>query len=189
MRGEVIAVSLAAILFIPPAGHAVIVDRVAIAIGTNQAITQSEIDERIRLTAFQNGRQPDLSLASRREAARQLIDQRLVEREMDVGHYPRLAATRGVALVEDYARDNFAGDVAAMERALASYGLTTKELEEDLVRQADLLTFLNLRFRPGNQSAARQSGKSDSELDAWLADQRKRIRIEYIDKDLVEANR
>ncbi len=68
--------------------QAVIVDRVAVAVG-NKVITQSEIEQRIRLTAFEKQETPDFSLASRRQAAQRLIDQRLVEQEMDVGHFPR----------------------------------------------------------------------------------------------------
>jgi hypothetical protein len=79
---------------------AVIVDRVAATVGI-KVITDSEIDLRIRLTAFQNDEKPDLSLIARRQAVERLIDQKLVEREMDVGHYPRLAAARGEALLND----------------------------------------------------------------------------------------
>ena len=65
-------------------------DRVAASVGI-KVITDSEIDLRIRLTAFQNDEKPELSVAARRIAVERLIDQKLVEREMDVGHYPRLA--------------------------------------------------------------------------------------------------
>jgi hypothetical protein len=34
---------------------------------------------------------------------------------------------------------------------LSSYGLSVADLEEELGRQSDLLTFLNLRFRPAVQ--------------------------------------
>ena len=43
---------------------AVIVDRIAVAVG-DKIITDSEIDLRIRLSAFQNGEKPDFSLSSR----------------------------------------------------------------------------------------------------------------------------
>ena len=107
-----------------------IVDRIAITVG-NKVITDSEIDQRIRLTAFESGDKPDFSLAARKAAADRLIDQKLVEREMEVGHYPRLKA------------ETTATDAAARDRALAQYGLTPADLEADLARQADLLSFLN----------------------------------------------
>jgi hypothetical protein len=180
---------------------AVIVDRVAITVG-NKVITDSEIDLRIRLTAFENGEKPDFSLAARKVAADRLIDQKLVEREMDVGHYPRLKA------------ETTAPDTAARDRSLALYGLTAADLEQDLARQADLLSFLNLRFRPSvqvsdqdvrqyfdkqNPSGPGQvtlndmraqieqrlaSQRADAELETWLKDQRKGTKIVYLEKDL-----
>jgi hypothetical protein len=184
------------------AAFAVIVDRIAITVG-NKVITDSEIDLRIRLTAFENGEKPDFSPAARRVAANRLIDQKLVEHEMDVGHYPRLKA------------ETTAPDTAARDKELAQYGLTPADLEQDLARQADLLNFLNLRFRPSVQVSdqdvrqyfdkqAQPAGpgqvtlndmraqieqriagqRADAEMDTWLKDQRKGTTIVYLEKDL-----
>src|SRR4030081_2795805 len=60
-----------------PAG-AVIVDRIAISAG-NRVITASEVDLRLRLTAFQNGVEPEFTVPARKQAAERLIDQKLVE--------------------------------------------------------------------------------------------------------------
>jgi peptidyl-prolyl cis-trans isomerase SurA len=139
---------LAAIMMAP--AEAVIVDRIAATVGI-KVITNSEIDLRIRLTAFHNGEKPELNLAARRLAAERLIDQKLVELEMDVGHYPRLPADRGQALLDDYVTSNYKGDREAFGRALAVYQLAAQDVEDDLMKQTDLLTFLNLRFRPGVQ--------------------------------------
>jgi hypothetical protein len=201
------------LLLIAARMSAVIVDRVAVTVG-NKVITDSEIDLRLRLTAFQNGEKPDFSAASKRAATKRLVDQRLVEREMDVGHYPHAAS--GKALVDDYVRTNFKADRSAMVAALHEYGLTEQDLEEELTLQADMLTFLNLRFRPAVQvtdedvvkyfdqqtKQAAQEGtlsevrgaieqkltgeRADRELDAWLQDQRKRTKVEYNEKDLEE---
>jgi hypothetical protein len=207
-------------LMTPMAARAVIVDRIAIAAG-DKIITESEIDQRIRLTAFQNGEKPDFSLDSRRRASRQLVDQKLVEREMDVGHYPRLEVIGRKALLSGYEKTGYNSDPVALAKALAVYGLTPQDLEDDLGRQSDLLTFLNLRFRPAVQvtdqdiqkyfeeNVLKTQGKTlqqaqagalnemragieqkltgeraDKELDLWLQDQRKRTRIEYLEKDL-----
>lgn len=202
------------------AAQAAIVDRIAVAVG-DKIITESEIDLRIRLTAFQNEEKADFSLASRRRAAGELIDQRLIEREMDVGHYPRLEPDRRAALLADYEKAEYKSEPAALAKALAAYGLTPQDLEDDLGRQSDLLTFLNLRFRPAVQvtdqdiqkyldenvlkgaektlQAAQAAAlnemraqieqkltaeRADKELDLWLQDQRRRTRIEYLEKDL-----
>jgi hypothetical protein len=129
---------------------ATIVDRIAISAG-NQVITDSEIEQRIRLTAFENGVPAAFDSAKRKTAADRLIDQKLIEHEMDLGQYPRLSGARRETLLSDYAKENFKSDAAAMGKALASYGLAAMDLETDLARQVDLLTFLSVRFRPAVQ--------------------------------------
>jgi hypothetical protein len=186
---------------------ATIVDRIAVSIGS-QVITDSEIDQRIRLTAFENGEQPDFSAASRKQAAQRLIDEKLVEREMSIGRYPGMPDDRKPALLATYEKNG----VAKLDAELARRGLTREDLMNDLARQQDLLTFLNLRFRPAVQvneqdvqnyyrqhfaqanvplnevrSQIEQKltdERADSELDAWLKRQRERTRIDYLKKDL-----
>jgi len=189
---------------------AAVVDRIAITVG-NRVITTSDIEIRLRLSAFQNGETPDLSLKARRIAAQRLIDQRLIEKEMELGRYPRLDAVERARLVPAFAAENFKGSTEALNRALAEAQLTSQDLEEDLARQSELLTFLNLRFRPAVQVSdadverfyheqpepglsleeARPgieqriaADRADQELEAWLIDQRKRTRIVVVDKDL-----
>ncbi|HZL56337.1 MAG TPA: hypothetical protein VFC21_04615 [Bryobacteraceae bacterium] len=209
MRGLLIASCLIAV----PA-CAVIVDRIAITVG-NKVITESEIDLRVRLTAFENGDKPDFSNASRKTAADRLVDQKIVEREMDVGHYPRLTGDARSLLLDEFTRTNYKSDAEALDRALSGYSITVGDLEEDLARQSDLLNFLSLRFRPAVQVSdqdVRQyfdtkirpketgqialndfraqierqitSDRADADMEAWLRDQRRQTKIEYLEKDL-----
>src|SRR5258708_31882890 len=67
--------------------HSEIIDRIAISVG-NQVITKAQIDEEVRLTAFLNGSQLDLSAEERKKAADRLIEQTLVRRDMEFSHYP-----------------------------------------------------------------------------------------------------
>jgi parvulin-like peptidyl-prolyl isomerase len=191
----------------------VIVDRIAVAVG-NKVITQSDIERRIRLTAFEKKETADFSLASRREAAEELINQRLVEKEMDLGRFPRVAQEHEKQLLAAYEKPNYQSDHAALLRALAKYGLSEGEFADDLARLQDFQTFLDLRFRPAVQVAEQDVQKyfdqmpgakeslsalrprieqllaterADQDLDDWLKDQRKRTRIEYVDKDLAPA--
>jgi len=195
--------------------QAVIVDRVAIAVG-NKVITQSEIELRIRLTAFEKMETPDFSLTSRKQAAEKMIDQRLVEKEMEVGRFPHVAEDRAKVLLAAYEKSNYQSDPAALLRALKKYGLSDTDLEWDLARQEGFLTFLNLRFRPAVNvdeqdvrryfdeklsPSEREQGfnalrpqieqllandRADRDLEDWLKDQRKRTRIIYVEKDLAE---
>ena len=211
---------LSASLLLVVRAPAVIVDGVAITVGTG-VITRSEIELRIRLMAFQNGEKPDFTLRERQDAAQRLIDQKLVEREMDVGRYPRVDAKAKEGLLADYAKANYKSDTGALAAALKDFGLTVQDLQEELGLQADLLTFLNLRFRPAVQVTEQdvrkyftehytqgpektkqqaQAGalsevraqieqqltmeRSNQELDSWLQDQRKRVGLVYVEKDL-----
>ena len=53
---------------------AAIIDRIAITVA-NQVITESQIDDEIRVTAFLNREPLDLSAAAKKQAAGRLIEQ------------------------------------------------------------------------------------------------------------------
>ncbi len=204
------------VLFVLTAATAAIVDRVEIAVG-NRVITRSDIELRIRLTAFQNRQPVELSLRARQDAAKKLVDQRLIEREMEVGHYPRIGDAAAGALVGAFEKLNYPAGRESMLTALSSYGLAELDLRTDLARQADVLSFLSLRFRPAVDvgddevkkyfdeklgAAAQQPGlaalrsqieeiltneRADRDMETWLDDSRKRTKIEYPDAELAET--
>jgi hypothetical protein len=122
-----------------------IIDRVAVAID-DQVITLSRVDEDIRVTAFLNGEKPDFSAANRRAAADRLIEQILISREMDFARYPRPTSAE-VAGALDREKARFPSEQAYKE-ALASYGITEKDVQDALLRQSALLRFIDLRFKP-----------------------------------------
>jgi len=198
--------SLALVLALPSA--AVIVDRIVISAG-NRVITASEVELRLRLTAFESGQKPEFSLDARKKAAQRLIDQKLIEREMEVGHYPQLTGEDRRQPFRDFADQFYKSDYEALAAALKAASLNLSDLEEDLARQADLLTFLSLRFRPAVQVSEEDVRKraeanklslsefraqleqklaselADADLETWVKEQRRRTRIEYLDKELV----
>jgi hypothetical protein len=125
-----------------------IIDRIAITAG-NQVITESQIDQEIRITAFLNREKLDIGAESRKQAANRLIEQALVKREMDLSHYPLpQAEDAGTALAGIKATYPSETEYAA---ALASYGITEAELTRRLLWQFTLLRFIEYRFRPGIQ--------------------------------------
>lgn len=125
-----------------------IIDKIAISVG-NQVITESQIDEDIRLTAFLNEEKPNLEESSRKQAAGRLIEQTLVRREMEFSHYPAPslsdAAQSLATLKARYKTD------ADYQQALDSYGITEDGLRRRLWWQATFLRFIDYRFRPGIQ--------------------------------------
>jgi len=125
-----------------------IIDRIAISVG-NQVITESQIDEEIRVTAFLNQEKLDLDSAERKKAAGRLIEQTVIKREMDLSRYPMPAMSDAdVALKNIQAR--FRTD-AAYQEALQTYGITGDGLKRRLWWQATFLRFIDYRFRPGIQ--------------------------------------
>lgn len=166
------------VVLLQMAALAVIVDRIAIRVGA-RVITASEIELRVRLAAFQNQVPVELTKATLKEAAQSLVEQRLIRREMEIGHYPQLDAAGRAMLLPDYVKEWFGSDAGAMGAELVRYGLTAADLEEDLARQADLLSFLALRFRVDEDS-----NKGNAELDAWLKEQRARNVVQYLDPEL-----
>jgi hypothetical protein len=127
-----------------------IIDRIAITVG-NQVITESQIEEEIRITAFLNRDKLDVSPDARKQAANRLIEQSLVKREMELSHYPLPQEGDASAALEGIkATYPNPADFAA---ALQSYGITAGDLTRRLLWQFTLLRFIDYRFRPGIQIA------------------------------------
>ncbi len=137
---------LAAACFAPLSAD--IIDRIAITVG-NQVITESQIDEEIRITAFLNREKLDTNPGARKQAAGRLIEQALVKREMDLSHYPLPKAEDATAALTSL-RGTYANE-AEFDAALESYGISEADLARRLLWQFTLLRFIDYRFRPGIQ--------------------------------------
>src|SRR5258708_22232002 len=123
-----------------------IIDRNAITVG-NQVITKAQIDEEVRLTAFLNGSQLDVSGEEGKKAADRLIEQTLVKRDMEFSHYPippdSDAEPALKALKANYPSEG------QYRQALDRYGITEEVLKRRLWWQTALMRFIDYRFRPG----------------------------------------
>lgn len=146
-----------------------IVDRVEIAIG-HEAITRSEIDEELRVTALLNHTPPQINPATQRAAAGRLVEQFLVAREIEVSHFP-LPDAKEVAAYEQGIERDFGG-AAGLAHALAAYNITQPVLDRHLALQLRILRFTEFRF------------PTDEALNIWLQESRKRFNIVYLDKAL-----
>jgi hypothetical protein len=121
-------------------------DRIAITIG-KQVITESQVLDEIRVTAFIDGEKPDFGGASKRKAAERLVERALIERELTLTRYalPEVADI-GTLLVQVKAR--YANE-AEFQKALVEAGVAADQVEKHLQLQVRLLRFLDYRFRPG----------------------------------------
>ncbi len=125
-----------------------IIDRIAVSVG-NQVITEAQIVDEIRIAAFLNNKAPDLSQAGKKAAAERLIEQTLVRREMDVGHYPLPDLSEADPLEQELHAKY--GSPADFDRALAKAGIAEPDLKQHLWWQLTLLRFIDYRFRPAVQ--------------------------------------
>ncbi len=106
-----------------------IIDRIAISVG-NLVITESQVEEEIRLTAFLNQDKLNLDNAERKKAAGRLIEQTLVRREMDFSHYPLPSLSDATKSLETL-RTRYKTQ-ADYQQALDSYGITEESLKRRL---------------------------------------------------------
>jgi hypothetical protein len=125
-----------------------IIDKIVITVA-NQVITQSQIDDEIRVTAFLNREKVDLSADARKQAAGRLVEQALIKREMDISHYPLPELSDAGESLE--ALKAMYPSESEFQNALQAAGITADELTRRLWWQLTLLRFIDYRFRPGIQ--------------------------------------
>jgi hypothetical protein len=155
-----------------------VIDRIAIIAG-GQVISELQIDEELRVTAFLNGAPMTRDASTRRAAASHLIEQLLVKREMELSRYP----LPDPADVDKYVKQVRAAlsNSKDFEAMLRSYRLTDDMLREHLQLQLTTLRFIEFRFRP---DLGTSEHRTDEVLDAWLEENRKQAHIVYLDKSL-----
>ncbi len=182
---------------------AAVLDRIAVTID-QQIITEYQIDEEIRVTAFLNGQPPVWTVDERRAASDRLIQQALVQREMRLGHYPSPTD----ADVDKYLGGIVAafGGSTAFNASLQTAKLGDGALRSHLQLQLTTLRFIEYRFRPNFQitdeeieayrrrqakPASREATReilveqrTDQILSAWLEETRKQVNIIYLDTSL-----
>lgn len=184
--------------------RAEIIDRIAVSVG-NQVITEAQILDEIRVTAFLNRQKAEFTPEQKKAAAERLIEQTLMKREMELSHYP---------LPEMAEADPMLTEALAGRPAPAEAGIMEQDLKQHLWWQLTMLRFIEYRFRPSvqipeaaiqdyydkkrveweqqgvNPIPALEDSRADIEkiltqervdraLDRWLGDARTRVDILY----------
>jgi len=137
--------------------QATIIDRLAITVG-RQVITESQLDEELRVTAFLNRRPISRGADERRAAADRLVAQLLVEGEMQLSHYP-FPDANDINNYLEQVKAGFDGE-SRFDEALAADDLTEATLRQHLALQLTTLRFIEYRFRP-------DVGISDSDIESY----------------------
>ena len=143
MSARVVVLSLLAV-----ACRAEVIDRIAVSVG-NQVITTDQINDEIRISAFLNHSQPNLSTDEKKKAAERLIEQTLIKREMEFTHYPLPELSDADPAMKKIEAEY--PDHQNFLNALARYGITEDDLRRHVWWQLTLLKFTDERFRPAVQ--------------------------------------
>jgi hypothetical protein len=126
----------------PPAQ---ILDRIAVTVD-KQVITESDLVRFLRVAAFLDDKPVDLSAAAKRTAAKDLVDQALMNMDAADGHLP-LSTPQDVPPMLQQVKAQYPNQ-AAYQAALKKYMLTEQDVENHLLAGLRALRFADLRFRP-----------------------------------------
>jgi parvulin-like peptidyl-prolyl isomerase len=173
------------------AGQGAVLDRIAVTVN-NDAITESEVLEEIRVTDFLNGTPLELSPAARRAAAERLVDQYLIRHELEAGAYPKGDSKQVDQVLADFEKAHFRNP-AEFARKLKEYGISEEDVKTHLAFQLAALQFTDLRFgassggtgaggeadRAADSAGATAASNVDQQLDTWLKQVRSQTRIEF----------
>lgn len=128
--------------------QSIVIDRIAVIVN-KQVIKSSDIDRDLRVTDFLNHTPLDLSADAKRKAADRLIDQLMIRNEMAEEQYAAASTAEVDAMIRQIVRERFGGSDSRMRQELGRFGLTEDQLRMELEWQADVLKFIDARFRPG----------------------------------------
>lgn len=157
---------LACLCLLASALHGEIIDRLAITID-QRVITEAQLDEEIRVTAFLNQEPISRDADTRRNAADRLIEQELVRRDMEVSRYPMPTQSEVDVLLADTKQQIGPARFASQ---LSQYNLTADTIREHLRFQLMMLRFIDFRFRPDIQvSETDIRDYYNQELEKWKA--------------------
>ncbi|HEY1241008.1 MAG TPA: hypothetical protein VGF16_10645 [Bryobacteraceae bacterium] len=138
--------------------HAVVLDRIAVVVGTD-VITEGEIIEELRLDQFMASQPLDLGPQQRRATAARLVDQQLIRQEMEVTQYRPPEANEADAMLRTF-RQHFRTE-AEYRAGLEKYGVTEDDLKQHLLWQLTAIRFTDWRFGGIGQLAPEPSANRE----------------------------
>lgn len=133
-------------LLFPCVLQAVIIDRIAIVVGTS-IIKDSDISRDIRVTELLNGDPLNLSQQIRKTAASRLIDQIFIRKEIEIGDYATASPQEANQQLDQLVSQKYRSE-AALQDSLKRYGITAPDLRSHFLWQITVLRFIDARFKP-----------------------------------------
>jgi hypothetical protein len=137
------------VLLAPLAAAGEMVDRIVARVD-HRVILLSEVEDTLRYEALVAGRDPNrFSADERKQALERLVDQALIEEQINSGGFVHASKEDvGRQIVEIRKQLPAASTDQGWQELLARYGLTEKDVENLVAEQADILRYVDGRFRP-----------------------------------------
>jgi len=133
------------LLCVAPLACGETLDRIAVTVGRH-VISEQDIVQDIRISAYIDSKQPDFNAAQKRKAADRLIDQYLVLQDAASTRTPMPSGADVAAILEPI-KARYASD-QEYRSALAQARITDAELTDHLLAGLRMLRYTDLRFRP-----------------------------------------
>jgi hypothetical protein len=137
--------SLAMLLCVAPFVRAETLDRIAVTVGRH-VISEQDVVQDIRTSAFLDSRQPGFNAEQKRKAADRLIDQYLVLQDAASTRTPMPSPADAAAILAPI-KTRYASE-QQYQSALAQARITDAELLDHLLAGLRMLRYTDLRFRP-----------------------------------------
>ncbi len=156
------------VLALTPCGvSAVIVDRIAIVVGSS-IVKDSDISRDLRVTDFLNGDPLNLGEKMRKVAASRLIDQIFIRKEIELGDYPVATPQQADQELDRLVQARFKSE-AALQNTLRKYGIVAPDLKSHFLWQLTVLRFIDARFKPAALVTDEQIAEYYKEHEAGFA--------------------
>jgi SurA N-terminal domain len=130
------------------------VDRVVASVNGNPVLW-SDVEDEVRLDALLDGRPAsEVTPAQRNAALDRLVDNELLAQQVGAANSDENAPAQQEEVdreVRDLRAERNASDTTDWDRLLKQNAVTEQDLRAKLLRQVQLLQFVNMRFRPGTQ--------------------------------------
>jgi hypothetical protein len=137
-------------LFVIASAPAEIIDRIAISVGS-EVITESELLEELRVTAFLNGEAAQVTPTLLRETGERMVDQLMIRNENATSRFGSTTEQEVDSMIASLVRTRFKDDQAAFRNELSRYQLTEDILREHVRWQLTAMHYISVRFTTGVQ--------------------------------------
>jgi parvulin-like peptidyl-prolyl isomerase len=131
---------LTALLIAQAGDQAQVLDRIAVTVGKT-VITEGEVLTNLKVAAFLDQKEPDLSGPSKKAAAARLVDQLLLRREV-----PSSGNIGDVSVVIADLKKRYSSE-AEYHKALEHYGISEQDVIDQLQNGLESVDASNRRFR------------------------------------------